>query len=119
METAYLSAHAYSGADLMHGPVALVSRDLPVLAIAPAGRGSAALAPVLTVLRERGADLAVLGAATFRAPGEPGYTLREVDEDLAPVTDIVPLQLLALEVALARAADPDRPRGLRKVTQTW
>ena len=52
-------------------------------------------------------------------PGEPGYTLGEVDEDLAPVTDVVPLQLLALEVALARGLDPDRPRGLAKVTRTW
>ncbi len=119
METAYLSAHAFSGADLMHGPIALVSRDLPVLAVAPPGAGAKALAPVLTALRERGADLAVLGGAGLRAPGEAGYTLREVDEDLSPITDIVPLQLLALETALARGLDPDSPRGLRKVTRTW
>ena len=119
METAYLSAHAFSGADLMHGPIAMISRDLPVLALAPAGAGAGALAPVLASLRGRGADLAVLGARAAREPGEPGYTLREVDEDLSPITDIVPLQLLALEIALARGLDPDQPRGLRKVTRTW
>jgi glucosamine--fructose-6-phosphate aminotransferase (isomerizing) len=119
METAYLSAHAFSGADLMHGPIAMISRDLPVLAVAPAGAGAEALAPVLASLRARGADLAVLGASAAREPGEPGYTLRAVDEDLAPITDIVPLQLLALEIALARDLDPDQPRGLRKVTRTW
>jgi glucosamine--fructose-6-phosphate aminotransferase (isomerizing) len=119
METTYVSAHAFSGADLMHGPMAMVSRDLPVLAVAPAGAGAAALEPVLTALRERDAELTVLGAAGLRAPGEPGYTLRDVDEDLAPISGIVPLQLLALETALARGLDPDRPRGLRKVTRTW
>jgi glucosamine--fructose-6-phosphate aminotransferase (isomerizing) len=119
METTYLSAHAFSGADLMHGPIAMVSRDLPVLAVAPAGAGADALGPVLASLRERGAELAVLGPAAVRVPGEPGYTLRNVDEDLSPITDIVPLQLLALEAALARGLDPDRPRGLRKVTRTW
>lgn len=119
METAYLSAHAFSAADLMHGPIAMISRDLPVLAIAPAGAGATALAPVLASLRERGAELAVFGAKSYRAPGELGYTLREVDDDLSPITDIVPLQLLALETALARGLDPDRPRGLAKVTRTW
>ncbi len=84
METAYLSAHAFSGADLMHGPIAMVSRDLPVLAVAPAGAGADALAPVLASLRERGAELAVFGTRSSRVPGEPGYTLGEVDEDLAP-----------------------------------
>jgi glucosamine--fructose-6-phosphate aminotransferase (isomerizing) len=119
METTYVSAHAFSGADLMHGPIAMVSRDLPVLAVAPAGAGATALAPVLASLRERAAELVVLGGRASRAPGEPGYTLREVDEDLSPISDIVPLQLLALEAALARGLDPDRPRGLRKVTRTW
>jgi glucosamine--fructose-6-phosphate aminotransferase (isomerizing) len=119
METAYLSAHAFSSADLMHGPIAMISRQLPVLAIAPAGAGATALAPVLASLRERESELAVLGANAYRAPGELGYTLREVDEDLSPITDIVPLQLLALETALARGLDPDRPRGLAKVTRTW
>jgi len=119
METTYVSAHAFSGADLMHGPVAMVSRDLPVLAVAPAGAGGDALGPVLAALRERGAELTVFGAPGHRAPGEPGYTLRETDEDLSPVTDVIPLQLLALEAALARGLDPDSPRGLRKVTRTW
>jgi glutamine---fructose-6-phosphate transaminase (isomerizing) len=119
METTYVSAHAFSGADLMHGPIAMVSRDLPVLAIAPAGAGARALAPVLASLRERAAELVVLGGSAFRAAGEPGYTLREVDEDLSPISDIVPLQLLALKTAVARGLDPDRPGGLRKVTRTW
>jgi glucosamine--fructose-6-phosphate aminotransferase (isomerizing) len=119
METTYVSAHAFSGADLMHGPVAMVSRDLPVLAVAPAGAGARALAPVLAALRERGAELTVVGADALREPGERGYSLREVDEDLSPISDIVPLQLLALEAAIARGLDPDRPRGLRKVTRTW
>ena len=46
------------------------------------------------------------------------YPLEPLPEDLAPIADIVPLQWLALEMALARGFDPDAPRGLAKVTRT-
>lgn len=54
METSYLSAHAFSGADLMHGPLAMVDEDRPVIAILPHGPGGRAPAPVLERLRDRG-----------------------------------------------------------------
>src|SRR5246127_2381072 len=57
METSYLSAHAFSGADLMHGPLAMVDEDRPVIAIVPSGVGGAALTPVLDRLRDRRADV--------------------------------------------------------------
>jgi glucosamine--fructose-6-phosphate aminotransferase (isomerizing) len=119
METTYLAAHAFSGADLMHGPIAMVSKSHPVLAVVPDGVGGRAMAPVLASLREAGVDLTVVGGPGSRRPGEPGYSLDGPDEDLSPVADIVPLQLLALEMALARGLDPDAPRGLNKVTRTW
>ena len=53
METSYLGAHAFSGADLMHGPLAMIDEDRPVIAIVPEGAGGAALEPVLAGLRER------------------------------------------------------------------
>jgi glutamine---fructose-6-phosphate transaminase (isomerizing) len=53
METSYLSAHAFSGADLMPGPLAMVDEDRPVIAVVPTGVGGSALAPVLARLRER------------------------------------------------------------------
>jgi len=57
METCYLSAHAFSGADLLHGPLAMIDEDRPVLAIAPEGTGGRAMKPVLERLAERGADV--------------------------------------------------------------
>ncbi|WP_432534280.1 SIS domain-containing protein [Kineococcus arenarius] len=119
METSYLSAQAFSAADLMHGPLAMVDADRPVIAVVPEGPGGEAVAPVLHALRERGADVCAVAPdglapdATVRLAVPTG-----VREDLAPVVQIVPLQRLALEMALARGLDPDAPRGLRKVTQT-
>jgi glucosamine--fructose-6-phosphate aminotransferase (isomerizing) len=119
METSYVAAHAFSGADLMHGPLAMIDPDLPVVAVAPEGEGSRALRPVLELLRERGADVTVVGGSSSLDLATASFALDDaVPEELAPITSIVPLQLLALEMALARGHDPDRPRGLRKVTET-
>lgn len=118
METSYLSAHAFSGADLMHGPLAMVDEDRPVIAIVAPGEGGRALAPVLERLRERRADVLVVGderAAPWAAATVP---LPQTDERLAPVLQILPLQQLAHAMAVARGYDPDAPRGLKKVTET-
>jgi glucosamine--fructose-6-phosphate aminotransferase (isomerizing) len=118
METSYLSAHAFSGADLLHGPLAMVDEDRPVIAIVPRGTGGEALAPVLERLRDRRADVLVVGhtaAAPWAAAAAP---LPETDERVAPLLQILPLQQMAHAMAVARGYDPDAPRGLKKVTQT-
>jgi glucosamine--fructose-6-phosphate aminotransferase (isomerizing) len=119
METSYVAAHAFSGADLLHGPLAMVDPQYPVVAVVPGGVGAEAMRPVLDRVLERGADLLVLG--TEDAPvGALGLRLpSNLAERVHPVVDIVPLQWLALEMALARGLDPDAPRGLAKVTRTW
>jgi glucosamine--fructose-6-phosphate aminotransferase (isomerizing) len=119
METSYVAANAFSGADLMHGPLAMVDPQYPVVAVVPGGVGALAMAPVLGRLLERGADLLVLG--TEPPPrGAVGFALpATVVERVHPIVDIVVLQWLALEMALARGLDPDAPRGLAKVTRTW
>ncbi len=117
METSYLAALAFSGADLLHGPLAVADPDVPVLAVVGDGPGGAAMRDVLSRLGERRADVvavspsAVAGAAA-RIP------VPKVDERYAPLVDILPLQQLALALALARGEDPDAPRGLRKITST-
>ncbi|MCC3774351.1 SIS domain-containing protein [Streptomyces sp. UNOB3_S3] len=120
METSYIPALAYSGADLLHGPLAMVDNIFPVIAIVPAGRGGKALAPVLERLRGRGADLVVVGTGAEVARATDGFVLpsEEVAEELQPVLEILPLQLLAHEVTVARGQDPDAPRALAKVTET-
>jgi glucosamine--fructose-6-phosphate aminotransferase (isomerizing) len=117
METSYLPALAFSGADLLHGPLAMTDPDVPVLAVVGAGPGGAAMREVVTRLAERRADVVTVGphdvsgaAARLAAPA--------VDERYAPLLDALPLQRLALALALARGEDPDAPRGLTKVTAT-
>ena len=119
METSYLAAHAFSSADLMHGPLAMIDEDRPVIAVVPFGAGGEAMQPVLDRLAERGADLLVEGDAS-RAPSAAAtiWLPHDVPEDLAPILQIIPLQQLACAMAVARGYDPDAPRGLRKVTET-
>jgi glucosamine--fructose-6-phosphate aminotransferase (isomerizing) len=117
METSYLAALAFSGADLLHGPLAMTDPDVPVLAVVGDGPGGRAMREVLAKLGERRADVVVIGPNPV-----PGTTAQlrvpAVEERHAPLLDILPLQQLALALALARGEDPDAPRGLHKVTST-
>lgn len=120
METSYLSAHAFSGADLLHGPFAMIDADRPVVVVVPEGAGGRALVPVLDRLRERQADVTVVGDPSAAPWAQAVLPLPTgVDEEVSPMLQILPLQRLALAMAVARGHDPDRPRGLTKVTETW
>ncbi|MGN6608917.1 MAG: SIS domain-containing protein, partial [Jatrophihabitans sp.] len=114
METSYIAAQAFSGADLLHGPLAMIDGGVPVLALTGRGATAAAMSPVLERLRERGADVVRVGPG-----GDLPVVADALPEALAPVVEILPLQRLALRVATARGLDPDRPRALAKVTHTW
>jgi glutamine---fructose-6-phosphate transaminase (isomerizing) len=117
METSYLPALAFSGADLLHGPLAMTDPDVPVLAVVGSGPGGQAMSEVVNRLGERRADVVTVGPADV--PGAAGrLAVPPVDERHAPLLDILPLQKLALALALARGEDPDAPRGLKKVTTT-
>ncbi|MEU3354027.1 SIS domain-containing protein [Streptomyces sp. NPDC037389] len=120
METSYIPALAYSGADLLHGPLAMVDNIFPVIAVVPEGKGGKALSPVLERLRGRGADLVVVGSEAEVARATDGFVLptEGVAEEVQPVLEILPLQLLAHEVTVARGQNPDAPRALAKVTRT-
>jgi glucosamine--fructose-6-phosphate aminotransferase (isomerizing) len=117
METSYRPALAFSGADLLHGPLAMADPDVPVLALAGSGPGGRAMWDVVARLGERRADVVTIGPVDV-----PGAAARlavpDVDERYAPLLDILPLQRLALALALARGEDPDAPRGLKKITST-
>jgi glucosamine--fructose-6-phosphate aminotransferase (isomerizing) len=117
METSYLPALAFSGADLLHGPLAMTDPDVPVLAFVGAGPAGASMRDVVTRLGERRADVVAIGPSDVG-----GQALRlptpDVDERYAPLLDIIPMQRMALALALARGEDPDAPRGLNKVTVT-
>ncbi|HCA87159.1 MAG TPA: glucosamine-6-phosphate deaminase [Streptomyces sp.] len=120
METSYIPALSYSGADLLHGPLAMVDNISPVIAIVTEGKGGQALQPVLDRLKDRGADLVVIGSREQVAAASAGFALptENVAEEVQPILEILPLQMLAYEVTIARGQDPDAPRSLAKVTET-
>jgi glucosamine--fructose-6-phosphate aminotransferase (isomerizing) len=117
-ETSYLGARAYSGADLLHGPVAAVDERTGVVAVTSRGRGGEAMRDVVAAVRDRGADVLAVGSAAGEMPASARIAVPETAEEVAPILEVLPLQRLALELALARGGDPDQPRGLSKVTRT-
>lgn len=119
METSYLAAQAFSGADLLHGPLAMIDEHVPVLAIATAGRGGDAMAPVLARLDETSSEVSRIATSGTTQHPEAALTVPAgAPEELSPLLEILPCQQLALHLALARGNDPDSPRGLNKITET-
>ncbi len=119
METCYLSAQAFSGADLLHGPLAMIDPQVPVLTVAADGVGGAAMQQVFPRLADQGADVFCVGTQAAVAAANAGVVLPSgVAEELSPLLEIIPFQQLSYHLAIARGGNPDAPRGLRKVTET-
>lgn len=119
-EMALLAAMAYSAADFEHGPLALAEPGLPVLAVAPDGPELGAQLDLLTRLRQdHGARLLVLSdSAEARAIDEGLASPAGIPRWLAPIIEILPAQLYAYHLTVARGLDPEHPRTIRKVTET-
>jgi glucosamine--fructose-6-phosphate aminotransferase (isomerizing) len=73
---------------------------------------------VTATVQERGADVLAVGSAAADLPANLRIDVPATAEEVAPILEILPLQRLALALSLARGGDPDRPRGLSKVTRT-
>lgn len=119
-ELSYIVAEPYSSADFRHGPMALVEGGFPVICVVPSGKAYEHVLQLARDLKSREAELLVisdqeeaLGLATtpFSLPAA-------LPEWLSPVLCVVPGQLLAHHLTVAKGYDPDHPRGLRKVTDT-
>lgn len=115
-ETCALQAEAFSGAEIMHGPLAMIAPGFPLLVFAPRGPAQAGLVALAAEMKERGAQ--VLLAAP---PGTPGANLPLVVApavDLDPIAAIQSFYPMVEALSRARGFDPDRPRHLNKVTRT-
>ena len=119
-ETSYVACEPSSWADFRHGPIAVVEPGFPALVVAPRGAFGDEVLTLVDDLRARGARVAAISdRADVLARVEHAFALPSgVPEWLSPLVAIVPGQLFALALAEARGHDPDRPRGLQKVTRT-
>jgi glucosamine--fructose-6-phosphate aminotransferase (isomerizing) len=120
-ELARVVADPYSAADFRHGPLALVEPGFTVLTVATSGAVAEDLITLLHQMHdELGADLVVLSdRPEISALGRFGIGLPAgLPDHLAPVASIVPAQLFAYHLTLARGLDPDAPRHISKVTRT-
>ena len=119
-ELAYVLAEPYSLADFRHGPMAVVERDFPVITLVPEGVTAPGLLEFLRQLRERQAEMMVISALdeALALAQTPLALPRGMPEWLSPFVAVIPGQLFALGLTLAKGLDPDHPRGLRKVTLT-
>jgi glutamine---fructose-6-phosphate transaminase (isomerizing) len=113
-ETCSLLADGYSAADLRHGPIAAVTRGLPVVAFCASGPARADIASLVGELRARQASVLIVGCGAGADVSLPDA----VPESLAPIVAVVRGQQLAYELATALGLDPDSPAGLTKVTAT-
>ncbi|MDR7517990.1 MAG: SIS domain-containing protein [Armatimonadota bacterium] len=114
-ETAYAAAESLSAAELLHGPIAALDRKSTVILLLPPGRTRASLIDLRVQLRVR-----PVPTLTFAFGDDPGDVAVNagLPEALAPVAAAPVVHLFAYYVSVARGLNPDRPRGLRKVTLT-
>ncbi|MGB5234544.1 MAG: glutamine--fructose-6-phosphate transaminase (isomerizing), partial [Candidatus Macondimonas sp.] len=116
-EISYIHAEGYAAGELKHGPLALVSEDMPVVALAPHNALLEKLLSNLQEVRARGGELLVFTGEGVGLPDEEGVAVLSLPvplSALSPVVFTVPLQLLAYHVAVLKGTDVDRPRNLAK-----
>jgi glucosamine--fructose-6-phosphate aminotransferase (isomerizing) len=116
-EISYIHAEAYPAGELKHGPLALVDREMPVIAVAPNDQLLEKLKSNLQEVRARGGELYVFADAGGSINESEGVHILRLPEHyglLSPVLHVIPLQLLAYHAALVKGTDVDKPRNLAK-----
>ncbi len=116
-EISYIHAEAYAAGELKHGPLALVDRNMPVVAVAPKDSLLEKLKSNLQEVRARGGELYVLADQDARFSDGEGVRVIQMPAHaglLSPILHVVPLQLLAYHTALLKGTDVDKPRNLAK-----
>ncbi len=116
-EISYIHAEAYPAGELKHGPLALVTSEMPVVTVAPNDALLEKLKSNMQEVRARGGVLYVLADADSHIESGEGLHVIRMPEHygaLSPLLHVVPLQLLAYHTAVARGTDVDKPRNLAK-----
>jgi glutamine---fructose-6-phosphate transaminase (isomerizing) len=116
-EISYIHAEAYPAGELKHGPLALVTEEMPVVTIAPNDALLEKLKSNMQEVRARGGELYVFADVDSRITSSEGVHVIRLPEHyglLSPILHVAALQLLAYHTALARGTDVDKPRNLAK-----
>ena len=114
-ELAYMHAEGFAGGELKHGPIALIEAGTPVVAIMPAAGSLLAekMASNIQEVKARGAVVIAIADSPLAAANHL-VRIPTTHEFLQPVLSVVPLQVIAYEMAIARGNDVDQPRNLAK-----
>jgi glutamine---fructose-6-phosphate transaminase (isomerizing) len=117
-EITYIHAEGYAAGEMKHGPIALIDRAVPIVAIAPSGPLFEKTASNLQEAAARGGQVIVFsdaaGAAKLRGIAAATVVMPAVDPFVAPILYAIPVQMLAYQVAVLKGTDVDQPRNLAK-----
>ena len=115
-ELAYMHAEGFAGGELKHGPIALIEKDTPVIAIMPAAKSELAekMSSNIQEVKARGAKVIAIAAPGIELDVPHVIRIPHTHSLMQPILSIVPLQVFAYEMAVARGNDVDQPRNLAK-----
>ncbi|MDR3506199.1 MAG: glutamine--fructose-6-phosphate transaminase (isomerizing) [Acidocella sp.] len=117
-EISYIHAEGYAAGEMKHGPIALIDKSVPVIAICPSGPLFEKTASNLQEAAARGGQIVVFsdkeGAAKLASIAAETILLPEIDPFAAPILHAIPVQMLAYHVAVLKGTDVDQPRNLAK-----
>jgi glucosamine--fructose-6-phosphate aminotransferase (isomerizing) len=114
-ELAYMHAEGFAGGELKHGPIALIDQGTPVIAIMPVTGSVLAekMASNIQEVKARGAVVIVISESEF-VGADHLIRIPKIHQLMQPVLSVIPLQVIAYEMAVARGNDVDQPRNLAK-----
>ena len=116
-EISYIHAEGYPAAEMKHGPIALISHDMPVVVIAPhSDTYEKVVSNIQEIKARKGKVISVVteGDKIVTNMSDFVITIPETEECLTPLLTVIPLQLLAYHIAVAKDCDVDQPRNLAK-----
>lgn len=116
-ELSYLHAEGFAAGELKHGPIALLEKGVPVIAVATASHTHSKLISNIEETKARGAEIIAIsnpGDHIVADLADELLLVPEIFELLSPILDVIPLQIFAYHVAKMKGLDPDKPRNLAK-----
>ncbi len=116
-EISYIHAEGYPAAEMKHGPIALISQEMPVVVIAPnVGMYDKVVSNIQEIKARKGKIISIVteGDVVVKNLSDYSISIPETEECLAPLLAAIPLQLMAYHIAVVKGCDVDQPRNLAK-----